>query len=1026
MMAGKPAIPTSVHSIDAALPFADALAAGVLQRYGDAPETLADILILLPTRRAARALREAFLRQSRGKALLLPRLAPLGDVEEDELVFSQAGMEVVDDAIAPALDGMERLGLLTQLILKRAHMQGAENWGVATPAQAAALAGELARLLDSLQIEDVAIERLADGLVPDRFAAHWKLTLTFLEILSQAWPEILKSRNALDPAARRNALLRQQAALWRDKPPTHPVIAAGSTGSIPATRELLATIAQLPQGAVVLPGLDRHLGDAQWEKLEQPHPQYGLRELLAALDIKRDNVAEWQAVDIERTSAARVAMWSQALRPADEQALPADVPSEALDGMARLDCPTPQAEALAISLLLREALETPGRNAALVTADRDLARRVAVELRRWDIEVDDSAGTPLMDTPPAVLLRLIGEAVESDLAPVPLLALLQHPLCALGLAREELRERARLLDQRVLRGARPAAGIDGLRRAVTTLFDEADALFGKRSALLFDLFDRLETALRPLVGAMAEAAATVPDLARALAQAGEAFAATDQLSGDRALWRGDAGEAASSLIAQLIDSGGAFGSVNGRHWPGLFAELAASQVVRTRHGLHPRLFIWGPLEARLQRADLMILGGLNEGSWPPLVDTGPWLTRPMRQELGLPLPERRIGLAAHDFVQAACAPRVVLTRAERAEGAPTVKARWLARLDALLGHEADKPETVAADMTAGRRWLHWAEMLDRPEKITPAKPPRPTPPLEARPRQLSATAIETWRRDPYALYARHILRLRPLDPIDMDPTARDRGTLMHEVLDEFLNTEKGVVTAQSEQALIELGRLRFAQLLDRPAERAFWWPRFERVARWFVKTQLERQEERVALALTEATGRLELRGPAGAFVVTAKADRIDRLAEGGLEIIDYKTGTSPSVDQVAAGYAPQLPLEALIARGREGFLTQGGSVTGKTARLSYWRLRGTQDGGAIEDVLQAKKLIETMAAYGRENEDVVATLLRLTEHSLLERIKRYDNPRTPYLSQPRPAFAGYGDYDHLARVQEWAVAYGDD
>jgi ATP-dependent helicase/nuclease subunit B len=396
----------------------------------------------------------------------------------------------------------------------------------------------------------------------------------------------------------------------------------------------------------------------------------------------------------------------------------------------------------------------------------------------------------------------------------------------------------------------------------------------------------------------------------------------------------------------------------------------------------------------------------------------------MRQELGLPLPERRIGLAAHDFVQAACASVVYLTRAERAAGAPTVKARWLARLDALLGRGDDAAD-LSPDLAAGAQWLHWADRLDQPEAVASARPPRPTPPLEARPRQLSVTNIELWRRDPYALYARTVLRLRPLDPIDMDPTARDRGNLIHGVLDEFLGGCGGVVGADAEARLIALGRRRFEQSLDRPAERAFWWPRFERAACWFVATQRERQAQDIALAIAEATGQMSLRGSGGAFVVTAKADRIDRLPDGSLEIIDYKTGAGPSIDQVAAGYAPQLPLEALIAR-QSGFMRDGLTAQGKAARLSYWRLRGKEEGGEIENVLLKKKLIETMAGYAEPGESVLAILLRLTEQGLIRRIAHYDNPTTPYLSRPRPAFAGFGEYDHLARVKEWAVAYGDD
>lgn len=1016
--------PARVLTIDGALPFADTLAAGLLERYGGSDSGLADLLVLLPTRRAGRSLREAFLRQGGGTPMLLPRMAALGDVEEDELLLApalgEAGAEALE--IPPEIDKLQRLGLLTQLILKRAQAQGAESWGVSTPGQAAALATELARLLDSLQIEEVGIDRLA-GIVPERFADHWRLTLRFLGILSENWPALLREIGAVDPATRRNLLLRAQAQLWRAQPPAHPVIAAGSTGSIPATRELLLAVASLPQGSVVLPGLDRHLSAAQWRALEQSHPQFGLRELLAALQCAPDEVEDWRS-PLPAGNAARVKMWSQALQPAEEHELPHPPPAEALQGMTRLDCATPQQEALAIALILRGVLETPGRSGALVTADRALARRVAGELQRWDIAIDDSAGTALGDTPPAVLLRLLLAAVESELAPVPLLSLLQHPLCAVGLPRAEALDRVRALDQFLLRGPRPGSGLAGLRQALVAAQEGAPQGLLTLLQRIGRLLDRLEPALQPLQAAMAVNAARVPELARALVQAGQSIAATADAGGDQALWQGQAGEALQSLLMDAIERGEAFGQIDGKGWPGLFDELLRGQVVRSRFGLHPRLYIWGPLEARLQRADVMVLGGLNEGSWPPLVDAGPWLTRPMREELGLPLPERRIGLAAHDFVQAACAPVVYLSRAERAEGAPTVKARWLARLDALLGRGENAAEPPA-DIAAGAQWLHWADLLDQPADVVSAKPPRPAPPLEARPRQLSATAIELWRKDPYALYARTVLRLRPLDPLDMDPTARDRGNLIHGVLDQFLTDCGGIVGADAEQRLIALGWQRFLQSLDRPSERAFWWPRFERAAHWFVATQRERQEEKIALALAEAEGRISLHGPGGAFVVTAKADRIDRLGDGTLEIIDYKTGASPSPDQVAAGYAPQLPLEALIAL-QAGFARDGRTAQGRTARLSYWRLRGKDDGGEIENVLVQKKFAKTMAEYARPGESLLQTLLRLTEHSLIQRIARYDNPATPYLSQPRPSFAGFGEYDHLARVKEWSVVYGDD
>jgi len=974
----------SVYTIPAGRPFVDSLAAGIRAQMGDAPDALTQVTVLLPTRRACRALRDAFLRGGGGKPVLLPRLLPLGDLDEDELLIGGAAVGGEEAGLAgdgslsipPAVPGLRRQLLLTRLILA-----GPET--TATPDQAARLARELARLLDQVHTERLDFANLAD-LVPEEFAAHWQLTLEFLSILTDLWPDLLAAEGSLDPADRRNRLLETRARLWRNAPPPGPVIAAGSTGSIPATADLLNVIAGLPQGAVILPGLDRDADDATWAHLEPGHPQFGMAQLIAHMDMARADVALWPDDGGPATPAARAAFLNAALTPAAVAVPPTPVADleAALNGITRIDCPGTREEAAAIALLMRRTLDTPGRTAALVTPDRVLARRVSAELKRWEIDVDDSAGQPLAQTPPGAFLRLIAEAAITDLAPVALLALLKHPIAAAGHAPATLRRLARRLEMAVLRGPRPAGGADGLRQALGAGEPELSALVG-----------RLEDLLAPLLDLAPQEPYSMGDLIRAHVAAAEAMAATDTAGGAGVLWAGEAGEAAALFAGELMEWGADMALTPDRY-PALFETLMAGRVVRPRYGTHPRLAVWGPLEARLQSADLLILGGLNEGTWPPETPASPWMSRPMMATFGLPLPERRIGLAAHDFVQGFSAPAVVLTRAERVDGTPTVPCRWLRRVDNLLARIDPTLRLHAAEP-----WLDWVEALDRPDRAAAVRPPRPAPPAEARPTSLSVTQIETLVRDPYAVYARHILSLKPLDPLDADPGAAERGSIIHDILDVFIAAHPDALPDDAERRLREIGVQHFDAHLSQPGIRAFWWPRFERIAAWFVANEQARRDGGWRTLATEVTGRRTFEGLRGDFVLTARADRIDRRDDVGLSIIDYKTGQPPTDKQVNAGLAPQLPLEAAIAEAGGFDHVAAQSV----ANLTYMRLSGGRQPGQE----RAVKLDMTEVVG-----DAVNGLGRL--------IHKYEDPATPYLSQPRPMFVGrFGGYDHLARVKEW-------
>jgi ATP-dependent helicase/nuclease subunit B len=971
--------------------FLDTLAAWWLRTRpaaGD-PMAVARGIFLVPTRRAARGLAHAFLEQAGGQPLLAPRIVALGGLDETPLAMDGAL------ALPPPVPAARRLAVLTRMVLA---MKGA-NGAPAEADRAWVLAEELAALLDEAARAEIDLAQALPRAVGEDFAAHWKLTLGFLDVVTKAWPAWLAEEGLSDVAARQVALLDAQAAAWRATPPEVPVIAAGTTGAIPAVGRLLRVVAHLPHGLVVLPGLDTALDQPSWEALDDSHPQASLRALLSALDARREDVRDFSEIGAVAPSGCppdRVAAWRAALLPAAslgawQHAAPVD-----LAGTLMLEPADQQEEALCIALALREALEAPGTRAALVTPDRQLAARVAAELLRFGVVADDSAGEKLAETPPAVFLRLLAEAASENLRPVPLLALLKHPFCAAGLPPAACREAARRLERDCLRGARPGPGLAGLR-----------ARKGNETFL-----GRLATCLDPLL-ALATGPDATPDHAlTALLRAAEALAATDTEPGDHRLWAGEDGAALAAHLAELHAALLVLPPQRLAALPGLLDATLAGAALRSRRGLrgrdgaeHPRVFIWGLLEARLQTAELIVLGGLTEGVWPPIAQSGPWMNRAMRQAVGLPSPEERVGLAAHDFVMAGCAaPRVILSAPRRVDGAPAVPSRWLARLDALLAGQGARLARHPAPA--------WARALDRPDgPPIPVRPPSPCPAVALRPRRLSVTEIETWLRDPYAIYARHVLRLRPLDPLEQSADAADYGVIVHAGLQRFFARTglawppdaPALLAADMDAALDEAGM--------RPALAAWWRPRLARIAAWVAGAEADRRAAGWPVQLApEVEGQWVWDAPAGPFTLRGRADRIERRPDGSLAILDYKTGTPPSAAEVEGGRAPQLPLEAAMAR--HGAF--GEALAGEVGELTFWHIPGGAEPG------RATRLFKADPAR-------TAEIAELARSSVIALVAAFDDPTRAYLSQPAPGAAPrFSDYTRLARVAEWSAAQDPD
>jgi ATP-dependent helicase/nuclease subunit B len=1033
-------VTSHVFTIPPSSPFLPALIRALrdgrlVEGFAPGPLDFADATIFLPTHRACRLARDTFLEVLGADGAVLPRIVPIGDIDEDELIFADmATGDIAGDALAlpRALGGLERRFLLARLVLKWtegiASPTGETPLVTRHPVAALALADDLARLMDDMTTREVPWERL-DELVPDEFDQYWQLTLRFLLIAREVWPSILAERGAIEPAMRRDRLIAAEAARLASRP-GKPVIAAGSTGSMPATAKLLAAIAGLPHGAVVLPGLDTELDEESWSAIggvAQPgrvsllpapgHPQFAMHALLARMGIKRSEVG----ILVAPSPHGRETLASEALRPAavtDKWRTRLDGIREsvapALSDVTVIEAANMEEEALAVAVVLREALTEPGRIAALVTPDRALARRVAVMLRRWNIVADDSGGDPLAETAAGVFCRLVAEAAVNGLTPAPLLALLKHPLARFAADEARHRRSVMALERAILRGPRPRPGSRGLIAALAGFRGELAKLKrGEASVIHYSepraslhaaeldeaeaLVQRVATALEPLESAAASGRSQ--DFVGLAARHREAVrrASTDE-SGQ--IFAGTGGAALTAAFDEIAGQVEPF-AVSVGDYPELFGAAIADRVVRRPGAPGNRIRIYGQLEARLTGIDRVVIGGLVEGVWPPDPRTDPWLSRPMRHALGLDLPERRIGLAAHDFAQLLDSREVFLTYPAKRGGAPTVASRFVQRLAAVAGTALWEQA-----LERGERYRELSRHLDAP--AAPPRPiarPAPRPPRAARPTSLSVTDIEHWLRDPYTIYAKHILKLPRLDPVDDRLGAAERGSIIHDAIGDFAKAYAAALPDDPYRELLRFGERHFAHFADFPEARAFWWPRYERIARWFADFEAGRRAN-IAAAHAEIRGELSIAAGDRVFRLVGRADRIEQLADGGYAILDFKTGKPPTNPQVEAGVAPQLTLEAAMLR-NGGFpgLASGASI----AELVYVRLNGGNPAGE-ECIVKLKDRSLDAAA-----DEALERLKKL--------VARFEDEDTPYRALVLSMWAHrYGTYDELSRVKEWSLS----
>ncbi|RKF13391.1 double-strand break repair protein AddB [Roseovarius spongiae] len=931
---------------------------------GEPPEALARVQLIVNTRRMARRIRALW---DAGPPRLLPRIALVTDL----------GLHTGLPAPAPAL--RRRLELI-QLIARLIEQQP----DLAPRSALYDLADSLAALMDEMQTEGVSPDAI-DALDVSDQSGHWDRIRAFLNIVRR----FTQAPDLPDAGAWQRQAVEATIAAWQAAPPAHPVILAGSTGSRGATQMLMQAVARLPQGAVVLPGYDFDMPDAVWGGMADPllsedHPQYRYHALRRALDLGPRDIARWTGAAPANPARNRVV--SLALRPAPmtdawrEEGPALNDLDAAMADVTLLEAPSQRQEALTIAMRLRQAAED-GQTAALITPDRGLTRQVAAAFDRWRIVPDDSAGVPLHLTPPGRLLRHVADLPCRRLTAETLLTILKHPMTHSGGERGAHLLLTRELELHLRRNGPP--------------YPTAEDVIGWAAEQTHEMAADWGAWLAAHLCGQEDGGAERPLTARVaahLATAG-AIAGGCRAEPPGALWSREDGRAAREAMEELHAEAGHGGDMRAADYAALVHAILSRGEVRNPDEPHPDILIWGTLEARVQGAELLILAGLNEGSWPEAASPDPWLNRELRHRAGLLLPERRIGLAAHDFQQAIAARKVWLTRSVRSEESETVVSRWVNRLQNLLAGLPDQGGAAALDAmrARGRAWLDLAARLEEAPLIPPAPRPSPCPPVAHRPDRLSVTEIKRLIRDPYSIYAKHVLRLRPLDPLMKLPDYLLRGIVLHKVLEVFVSeTAQDAALCTTERLLATADRVLAEHVPWREA-RVMWRARLGRIAERFVTTELTRR------AIAQPTGfekRGEARIDALGFTLVAYADRIDIAPTGKLHIFDYKSGEPPTPKEQQY-FDKQLLLEAAMAQ-IAGF---DGIPAAPVAQAAYIGLGGS--GKVVPAPLDETppgevwaQLAALIAAYAQE--DMGYTARRAMQ-------KKEDT----------------GDYDQLARFGEW-------
>ena len=857
-----------------------------------AREQLPHALLLLPTRRACHAMRQAFMPLLMGETSLLPRMVALADLESEWPLLVPDRFWHAMEAIPSAMPASQQRYVLAKAVRMFEEKRRASPVALD---DALALADELMALQDDCARAGVALapETLRPLLYAD-MATHWEQSLQFLGIVSARWADIEAEMGLTIAANREVRILQALSDLWQQQPPNFPVFVIGSTGSHEATARLMQVVATMASGYVMLPGIDGTMEEGEWQAITLGHPLFHVKNFCDRLSLSLP--------DTTPLASGKRSLWLDALANAD--AIPSwqQISLPAYDHIRLISCAHAEEEARVISLLLRETLEMPEKRVALITPDESLMARVAAHMQRYGVTVDRLSAGTLASTEAGSLWLALAEAMDDPSRMLLLRHLLHHPLLN--------------LDDDFMQSIEPHwYGV--MTHRPGQLPRLPDALRQHPQAAL------LQNTLREMA-----------DYTRSQRSVSEWIDACEHLLRQ---WGADSGSGQEALEEALetLRMADMFGPIASDEFLALLREVLREKWRDVALNAHPNLLMLTPAEARLQQFDRVILANMQECQWPGEYVPNAWLNMAAKAALGLPSPAERTSLMAHDMLMLASSGEVFLTYPRRHGGSPTTRSRFIERLVTLLATHGVEESTINA-----AQYVLWANALDTAYKFTPEPAIYPKPAANQRPHRFSVSSIDWLLTDPFAFYAEYVLKLKPINAIDAELEARDFGSLCHraiEMLTKHWNSQNRIADKNELRAIADHALRDFS---DRPQVALFWRTRLLRALEFVNQQEPLRRTQALQVDCEKEVEAALMLADDQPITLYGRIDRLEQAASA-YSIVDYKAGTAPTAKNMIEGKDVQLLAYAMMLEARGDHVDE----------MGYWKLPHGPHAGDIRTVM---------------------------------------------------------------------------
>jgi ATP-dependent helicase/nuclease subunit B len=939
----------------------------------------------MPNRRSANALRTVFLEEIESGSRILPSIEAIGDLDEKAIVLSGVDSDSLLEYLKSQKTSLEigyRLLLLRETMLNYSH---------SSIEQAMGLSKELDVFLRDIENYEIDFSKL-DNLVGEDLAIHWQQILDFLKNFGTRWQDLLNKHNIASTYGNRVSSVRFYEKILKKVGLKNPLLMVGNFEPSESTLNLMKTLLKCDNAYLIFKGLENVMTAEECQSIDETHSHFLSEKTLEKLALDKRSMVnlrypEYKTIGNDSLQSLYISMLPPELTYRWQNN---DKICE-LKHIQYIECREIHDELNLIMVYLLDHIAKNGlKNIALV-ANQELSQRLELLLSYWNIPFNNNYGKKFILHGVVRYLMLIVEVYNENYRANKLLSLLKNNFTRFGYDREKLLKNIQLFEEYILHNGVNRNGMESYRVNLRSVENE------QTREDLTEFFDRIESYFAILDGKNLP----LEKLVQNHLQLAEKLAGSVENDGADILWHSEeSGEKVRELFyGELLLQSKYFGNSNIADYEYILNFLISERSYSDDYSLYPAVNITSVQEAQLINYDLVIIANLNDGANPMNTPPDPWMSRKMRIDLGLPPRETEIGKSYFNLIQLVAQKKVLLTRSRNVDGTPSIKSRFLQRLETMLHCNGLGLATNEAIVRGFQKYHSFEYNLEN--NIYKVRP-QPKPPVNLRPRNLSATNIDLLNLNPYDIYVKKILALKKTNPLEKENIHARVGIILHSIFERYSRDyEKYRRSGSGALALLVKDTLDHSFANDQLLTELYY-DRVLETTRYFIELDERSRKENYSITL-EDWNECDL-GAGKNFFLSARIDRMEKL-NNSMRIIDYKTGTAPSKTDIICGWRLQLPVEALIlSKSRPGIDIES---------LQYWLVK--QKNCKVTEINDGEKM------RGTNNIILIRELVKKTEEFVMKLVDLFDNEFTGYTATNRNSH--YSDFNHLSRLEEWL--YGE-